>query len=172
MAKLTEQRKKALIADLETKQYSVRELAKKYNVSNATVQKYKQFINEESEQVVNAGIAYKMGLSKIAEPERVNAIMNAVDERTRQLIYFQNSSLKNQEIANRSLDALEATLMQIEDDSEKNALMMKILPILKDHANITKTNKETVLGKDVETVINNTNAQQNNEQSLKIEFIE
>ena len=90
MARLSETEKKRLIADLETAQYSVRELAKKYNVSVATVQKHKNSMTmPESEHIVNAGIAYKTALAGIEEPEKVNAIVNAVEDKTRRanLVY-------------------------------------------------------------------------------------
>lgn len=163
MARLKEPQKKNLIADIETCQYSVRELAKKYNVSNATIQKYKDEITHpESEHIVNAGIAYKMGLSEIQEPEKVNAIVNAVDEKTRHLIFFQNSALKNQQQTNKLLD---------DGLKEKGIKIYQKQSLLKDHATITKMNKETVLGKDPDTIINNANNQQNNTQIKTIDDI-
>lgn len=152
MARLNEKQQKALIAELETGQYSVRELAKKYNVSNATIQKYKEQKVNESEHIVNAGIAYKMGLSKIEEPEKVNAIVTAVDDKTKHLIYFQNSALLNQKKANEMLDSID----NIKD--------------MESHARLTKNNKETVIGRDIDTIINNTNAQQNIDNTLEVKF--
>ncbi len=95
MARLRDNDKKRLIADVSTGQYSVRELAKKYGVSNATIQKYKIEMDTESEQLVNAGIAYRQGLARISEPEKVNAIVNAVDEKTKHLQFITNATLKN-----------------------------------------------------------------------------
>jgi hypothetical protein len=95
MARLTETNKSRLIADISTNQFSVRELGKKYGVSNATVQKYKDDADMQSEQVVNAGIAYKTGLAAIGDSVKVNAIVNAVDERTQHLIFFANAAVRN-----------------------------------------------------------------------------
>jgi hypothetical protein len=101
---------------------------------------------------VNAGVAYKTGLSQIEDPAKVNAIVNAVDERTKHLLLFQNSALKNQQKANELLD--------LTDDMKD----------IESHARITKTNKETVLGKDPETVINNANVQQEVNNKMIVEF--
>ncbi len=143
MAKLTEQDKIRLEQDLLSGGKSIRELAKIYNVSPAAIQKYKNALSEQSIQIVNAGVAYKMGLSEIDNVQKVNAIVNAVDERTKHLILFQNSALKNQAKANE--------LLELTEDMKD----------IESHSRLTKTNKETVLGKDPETVINNANVQSN-----------
>lgn len=135
MARLDEKQKKRLLDDLLKGTESVRVLAKRYGVANATVQKYKESIDPESERIVNAGIAYKTALSEIREPEKVNAIVNAVDERTRHLVFFTNSALKNQQLANRKLTQ-DAPITDIEA-----------------HSRITARNKETVLGKQPDTAI-------------------
>ena len=150
MARLTEQDKIRLEQDLLSGGKSIRELAKIYNVSPAAIQKYKNALSGQSIQIVNAGVAYKMGLSEIDNVQKVNAIVNAVDERTKHLILFQNAALKNQAKANE--------LLELTEDMKD----------IESHSRLTKTNKETVLGKDPETVINNANLQQN---ELIIEII-
>ena len=150
MARLTEQDKIRLEQDLLSGGKSIRELAKIYNVSPAAIQKYKNALSGQSIQIVNAGVAYKMGLSEIDNVQKVNAIVNAVDERTKHLILFQNSALKNQAKANE--------LLELTEDMKD----------IESHSRLTKTNKETVLGKDPETVINNANVQEN--KNLEIVF--
>ena len=66
-----------------------------------------------------------------------------VDEATRHLAYFKNAALRNQKKADEMLE-MSDTISDIEA-----------------HSRITARNKETVLGKEPQTVINNTNAQQN-----------
>ena len=73
-----------------------------------------------------------------------------VNERTKHLLLFQNSALKNQKKANE--------LLELTDDMKD----------LESHARITKTNKETVLGKEPDTVINNANLQQNEIKTINI----
>ena len=104
MAKLTEQDKIRLEQDLLSGGKSIRELAKIYNVSPAAIQKYKNALSEQSIQIVNAGVAYKMGLSEIDNVQKVNAIVNAVDEKTKHLILFQNSAIKNQMMNDKRLE--------------------------------------------------------------------
>lgn len=152
MAKLTEQDKIRLEQDLLSGGKSIRELAKIYNVSPAAIQKYKNALSEQSIQIVNAGVAYKIGLSEIDNVQKVNAIVNAVDERTKHLILFQNSALKNQAKANE--------LLELTEDMKD----------IESHSRLTKTNKETVLGKDPETVINNANVQ-SNDTAMQINII-
>lgn len=88
-AKLTDNDKIRLKEDLLTGSKSMRELAKIYNVSPSAIQKYKNSLDSESVQIVNAGVAYKMGLSQIEDPKMVNAIVNAVDDKTKHLLFFQ-----------------------------------------------------------------------------------
>ena len=135
MARLDEKQKKRLLDDILKGTETVRVLAKRYGVSNATIQKYKDSIDPESERLVQAGVAYRSSLAQIQDPDKVNAIVNAVDERTRHLVFFTNSALKNQQLANRKLTQ-DAPIADIEA-----------------HSRITARNKETVLGKSPDTAI-------------------
>ena len=67
-------------------------------------------------------------------------------------IFFQNAAIRGQQKANELL--------------EEVAEMKDLLA----YANLTKTNKETVLGKDPETVINNANVQ-SNDTAMQINII-
>lgn len=82
----------------------------------------------------------------------INTLDEIVEERTKHLIYFQDSALKNQHKANKMLDDAEA-LCEVEA-----------------HSRITQRNKETVLGRDKTTEISNTNAQQNNQKIIKVRY--
>lgn len=62
-----------------------------------------------------------------------------VNERTKHLLFFQNSALRNQKKANEALE-----------DCGK-------MQDIESHSRLTKNNKETVLGKDIDTVISNQN---------------
>ena len=74
-----------------------------------------------------------------------------VNKRTQHLLLFQSSALKNQQKANEILD--------LTDDIKD----------LESHARLTKLNKETVLGKDPDTIINNSNSLQQNNLSVEWE---
>ena len=165
MARLDDKAKKRLIADLSTGKYSVRTLAEKYGVSNATIQKYKDEIDPKSEQVVNAGIAYKMGLANIEDPVKVNAIVNAVEERTKEMLFFKNTALKSQTISNLALSAIHETITSEKEPKARATKAMLMLPALETHGKITERNKNIVLGKDADTKVTvNTAVQQNVQQ--------
>ena len=145
MAKLNEKDKQRLHEDLLAGTETIRSLAKKYEVSPAAIMKYKALIDDESEQIVNAGVAYRTGLSKIEDQKKVNAIVNAVDERTKHITFLNNATLKNISTMIKKID-------------EKSTMY--------DHKLAQDTiakGKEVLLGKEADTVINN----QNNQSDIK-----
>lgn len=71
------------------------------------------------------------------------AILDEIaDEKTKHLLYFQNAALRNQKKADEMLE------------------MSDRIADVEAHSRITARNKETVLGKEPQTIINNTNTQQ------------
>lgn len=129
-----------IIADHKIGKYSQRKLAQMHNVSLGFINKTIKNIDKVDAEVVNAGIAYRMALAERNE-QSVNTIEHAVNEATKHLLFFNNSALKNQTLANKLLD--------------RN---MKIGE-LEAHSRLTAKNKETVIGKSADTVINNENTQ-------------
>ena len=79
-------------------------------------------------------------------------------------IFFQNSHIKNQHLNNKRLEVLE----ELSKENQEILLDKDATKIIDYHAATTLKNKEGVLGKDPETVINNANLQQN---ELIIEII-
>ena len=143
MARLTDSQKEDLLAEYHTGQYSKNELAKKYNTSHTTVNKITKDIEPKHKDKVSTISAMKAELFQESFKE-VSAVETAIEKRTKHLIYFQNSALENQRIANELLR-----------DADK-------LQDVESHSRITSKNKDTVLGKEPDININNTNAQQNN----------
>ncbi|WP_180378717.1 hypothetical protein [Campylobacter concisus] len=92
--------------------------------------------------LVNTAIATNRALEGKSQIE-VNSIERIVDERTKHLLYFQNAALRNQKIADEMLE------------------MSDKIADVEAHSRITARNKETIFGKEPQTIINNTNAQQN-----------
>ena len=154
MARLSSDTREKILADWKTGHYSQNKLAKEYEVSPATINKICKDIKQENASIVNTQVALNVKLSDKSEYE-VNSIHLAVEERTKHLIFFQNSALKNQKLAN-----------ELVNESSK-------IYDLKAHADLTSKNKQTVLGKDIETEINinNTNAQQNNLETTGIRIV-
>lgn len=160
MAKLTQKDKELLCAmsiEIENNKnkYTQQELADYFGISKGMVNRYiKEKVNK-SKQIIDKEVRLKQELAEI-ENEKVNTLSKQeiievnkqVEDRTKHLIYFQNSALKNQEKANKALEYTDK-MQEIEA-----------------HSRITKNNKETILGKDPDTIINNTNAQQNNVKTL------
>lgn len=143
MARLTQDTKDKILADFHTGYFSQRDLALKYECSTATINKLTKGLKPEHKDKVNTLITIKSQLAEESE-QKVNAIETIVEEKTKHLIYFRESALKNQELANRLLEGTDK------------------LKDVESHSRITKTNKETVLGKDPDTIINNQNNNQNN----------
>lgn len=121
-------------ADFRTGAYSIRKLADKYDVSIGFVAKHTSDLGKDLESVVNAGVAYKQALASENE-HLVNAVNTVVDERTKHTMFFNNSALRNQQLANKKL-------------SENMAIQE-----LEAHSRLTAKNKETVLGKQPDTAI-------------------
>jgi len=154
LARLSNDAKEKILADFHTGAYSQRELAKKYGVSTATINKITKGLEPKHKAKVNAQISLLRELSEESEHE-VNAFTSVIKEKTKHLSFFQNAALKNQHLANELLESA-ASLQEIEA-----------------HARITAKNKETVLGKDIETQVNIQNNNQNNQANiLKIEVVE
>lgn len=127
---------------------SKKSLSRKYEISIGAVFKICKDAPQDNIELVNQQVAINTALSTQSEKE-VKAFHEIVKEQTKHLIYFQQTALRNQLKANELLECA-TNLNELET-----------------HSRITARNKETVLGKDITTQINNTNS--NTEQKLIIE---
>ena len=122
----------------------------KTNIARNTISqraKREQWEHSKNSEYIEAKIKVESQKGTILEQSGSVALNIADDiafDKAKALSLFQDSALRNQKKANDMLDLTE-DMKDIES-----------------HARITKTNKETVLGKDPETVINNANVQENN----------
>ena len=152
MARLNSEDREKILADFHIGE-SQNSLAKKYGVSPATINKICKGITPKFKDKVNTVTSIKREL--IEESEYQSECFDAkVNDNLKHLIYFQNSALKNQELANK----------QLNEDSE--------LYDLKLHADLTSKNKQTVLGKDIDTQVNINNNQQTNIQEIGVTFLD
>ena len=126
----------------------------KTNIARNTISqraKREQWEHSKNSEYIEAKIKVESQKGTILE-QSGSVALNIADDiafnKAKALTLFQDSALRNQKKANDILD--------LTDDMKD----------IESHARITKTNKETVLGKDPETVINNANVQQ--EVTLKI----
>ena len=85
-------------------------------------------------------------------PVSIEVHNELVNEKTRHLLYFQNAALRNQKKADEMLE------------------MSDRIADVEAHSRITARNKETVLGRMPETIIQNTNAQQTKIQITRREI--
>ena len=109
--------------------------------------KREQWEHSKNSEYIEAKIKVESQKGTILEQSGAVALNIADDiafNKAKALSLFQDSALRNQKKAN--------DILVLADDMKD----------VESHARITKTNKETVLGKDPETVINNANVQENN----------
>ena len=129
----------------------------KTNIARNTISqraKREQWEHSKNSEYIEAKIKVESQKGTILE-QSGSVALNIADDiafnKAKALTLFQDSALRNQKKANDMLD--------LTDDMKD----------VESHARITKTNKETVLGKDPETVINNANVQENKTIVIEIE---
>ena len=128
----------------------------KTNIARNTISqraKREQWEHSKNSEYIEAKIKVESQKGTILE-QSGSVALNIADDiafnKAKALTLFQNSALKNQAKANE--------LLELTEDMKD----------IESHSRLTKTNKETVLGKDPETVINNANVQEN--KNLEIVF--
>ena len=161
MARLTDKQRDQILADWSTGQWSQNQLSKRYSVSPATINKLCKDVEQHNADLVNTQTMINIDLVGKSESE-VNSIHKAVDERTKHLMFFNNSALKNQNLYNKGLEAIEDEIKNADDKDAAKSIAIANMAYLESHSRSTQRNKETVLGKEPSTTINNTNATQNN----------
>ena len=141
MAKITDEIRAKILDEFHLGK-SQNWLANEYEVSPATINKICKGITPKYKEKVNIVSSIK---SEILQESKFlsECFDKEVNTRTQYLLLFQNAALKNQAKANE--------LLELTEDMKD----------IESHSRLTKTNKETVLGKDPETVINNANVQSN-----------
>jgi len=135
---------------------SLSQIKDKTNIARNTISqraKREHWEHAKNSDYIEAKIKVETKKGTILEQSGTVALNIADDialDKAKAITLFQNSALKNQQKANELLD--------LTDDMKD----------IESHARITKTNKETVLGKDPETVINNANVQQTEDKRVMI----
>lgn len=159
MARLTEEQKEEIVNRWRCGE-SQNSLAKRFSreCSIATINRLCKGVAQDNAEIVNAQVEINQQLSQKCNSER-NTITEIVDERTRHLLFFQDSAMKNQKIAN---DKIEEKAQKVGEDG-------LTLNDLNAHSQITSRNKETVLGKSPDTQVN---VQNNVTTGLSIAFDE
>lgn len=131
----------AVVTDWRLGQLSQQQIATKHNISKGAVNALCKGVERDVTAIVTAGIKYQQALH--AQDDRiVTAVEKVVNEAASRMEWLNKAAMKNVS------DAMKA------DCSNQLEYRARADTILK--------GKEAVFGKTPETVINNTNAQQNN----------
>ena len=136
MAKLTPELKERILAEYKGG-ISQNKLAKTYKLSPATINKICKGVEQCNKDAVNILATKKLLDTSDKSDIEIDAINDIAEEKSKYLLFFQNSALKNQQKANEIL---------------KKATNLYELEM---HAKTTCKNKEIVLGRDAQTQINN-----------------
>lgn len=129
----------AIVAEWRTGRYSQQNLADRHKVSKGVVNKLCKGIEQDTAAIVTAGIQYQQGLAQ-HDDLNVTAVTEVVNEAAKRMEWLNNAALKNVQ------EAMKANCGNQQDFKHRADTVLKA--------------KEVVFGKQPETVINNTNAQQ------------
>lgn len=181
MAKLNDKQKEALVAEaLEKKdngksKYTQQFLADKYGISKGMVNRYVKEKVNISQEIVNKevriiGEMYEIEELKskhLSKQEQIE-VNKQVQDRTKSLMYYQDSAYENQVHNMDALSAIKRKKEALKKQEDKDEFSIECLPVLRENATITKINKEVHFGKDPETQVNiqNNNTQDNKQLTI------
>jgi len=154
MARLTKEDKELIIADFHTGHYTNRELAKRYNTSHVTIGKLVKELEPKHKDKVTTLIATRTALADESYQE-VTAIDKVVTEKTKHLKLINDNATKLAGKLNSMADEISEPqdLKHLVEANDKLAITLKVADR---HA--------------PKIDINNTNAQQNNDKVIKVEY--
>lgn len=121
-----------IVGEWRTGAYSIRDLAKKHEVSVGFIAKHTAKVEKDGLAVVNAGVQYKQGLAENDE-HFVGAVNDVVNKRTEHIVFFNNAAIKN---------VSEAMAAKCENQSDYRA-----------RAETISKGRETVLGRVIDTAV-------------------
>lgn len=149
---------------------SLSQIKDKTNIARNTISqraKREQWEHSKNSDYIEAKIKVETQKGTILEQSGTVALNIADDialDRAKSITLFQNSAIRNQVLNDKRLEALE----KISLVSDNWLLDKDTTKIIDYHAKTTQVNKETVLGKEIDTIINNTNATQVNNENNKL----
>jgi len=83
-----------IIGEFRTGEYSIRDLAKRHDVSIGFVAKHTAGVPRDGVEIVNAGVQYKQALATNDE-HFVNAVNTVVDQRTEHILACNTAAMRN-----------------------------------------------------------------------------
>lgn len=133
MARITEDLKERVITDWK-KGVSQNDLAKIYDISKGTVNKWCKGVEQTIAPLVNAQVQINQNLAQLNDRE-MTAFRDEVTERCKHIELFTSSAIKGQHLANKLLDSATS------------------LGEVKTHSSITRNYREAALGKEPTTAV-------------------
>lgn len=148
---------------------SQEDICREYSIPKGTFsdwkKKYKWGVSEQTNEAISNFVGVSEQLSNI-DSDLTETAIDLIKQETQHLPFFQNSGLLNQELFNGGLH-------QIQKEVKENPeAIFAFMGFLDSHSRATQRNKETVLGKEPTTKIENTNAQQTNIEGYGVKVIE
>ena len=138
---------------------SQEDICKEHSIPKSTFSKWKDkhkwTVSEQTSKAISDFVEVSGQLVNI-DPNLIEEAKEIISEETKHLAFFQKSGMLNQKLYDRGLAIIEKETRETPD------AIFQYMPYLESHSRSTQRNKETVLGKEPSTTINNTNAQQNN----------
>jgi len=133
----------AIVRDWRIGKLSIRELAEKHGVSRGKTGELCKGMPKDAAVIVDVGVQYRQALAE-HDGRMVDAIEKEVEEQTKHIQFFNNAALKNVSVAVKKIG---------ENTTQAEHRMC---------ADTIRIGRETVLGRTPDTIIHNSNAQQNN----------
>lgn len=154
-----------IFADWDTGEYSSkygglktqRDLAHKHRVSVAKINKMVKGREPRMNKIVNDLVNAKQTLAK-QNDQTVNAVNKAVEDQTKNLDFYNNGQ---NFLAKVSLAKVKGTLDPKTGQPTENTTPQLLAAV----SGVVSTSRQGVIGSNPSTIINNTNAQQNNDTS-------
>jgi len=154
---LSTKKKNLIIADHKAGRFDTQTaLLKHYKIDRKTLLKILEGISSTNTDIVDLGVAYESAKKSLKNPVEIKAVENVVKQRT---------------IADDIKDeALSATLLNIR--SVKKKIQLEEVETMQEHRHAQETIDKALISAEVvprfapKVEVNNTNAQQNNEQKI------
>lgn len=188
MAKLTERQKNNIVAKWKTGQYTLREIANLYKVDHKTIHRIVEDVPKENADIIEAQTQLEILKKSTKTPQEIAEINKSVESRLKAINDSDSLKLKIYETQISAVDLIAKLLnkqkkqvpikvKQYDSDGRVNGETVKIVELelessdLKNFVDSVDKASQTIKVNErhANTTINNTNAQQNNENTV-IEF--
>ena len=188
MAKLTERQKNNIVAKWKTGQYTLRDIANLYKVDHKTIHRIVEDVPKENADIIEAQTQLEILKKSTKTPQEIAEINKSVESRLKAINDADSLKLKIYETQISAVDLIAKLLnkqkkqvpikvKQYDSDGRVNGETVEIVELelessdLKNFVDSVDKASQTIKVNErhANTTINNTNAQQNNENTV-IEF--